>query len=159
MSDSNLFLQISRNNMYNCNMIDKLKVKLQQHGYSLTKPRLTVFGALQSPVPRSMRQLVVSLEGIVDRASIYRTVALFEELGIAVRVQQGWKYKLELSDDFTPHHHHVSCTNCQRVISFDEPKELIEILNGLAATHGFALSGHTLEIQGLCPECQLLAKN
>ena len=137
-------------------MIDKLRQKLQDTGYSLTKPRLTVFGALQSPVPRSMRQLVVSLEGIVDRASIYRTVALFEELGIVVRVQQGWKYKLELSDDFTPHHHHLSCTNCQRIISFKEPLELVTILNEMAATHGFVLSGHSLEIQGLCPECQLL---
>jgi Fe2+ or Zn2+ uptake regulation protein len=139
-------------------MIDKLRHKLQDTGYSLTKPRLTVFGALQSPTPHSMRELVVSLEGIVDRASIYRTVALFEELGIVVRVNQGWKYKLELSDEFTPHHHHLSCANCQRIISFDEPTELVTILNGLAAKHGFALSGHSLEIQGLCPECQVLAE-
>lgn len=136
-------------------MYEKLSETLKKHGYSLTKPRQTVFAALQSGTPRSMRELTLDLSSVIDRASIYRTVALFEELGIVVRVQQGWKYKIELSDVFSPHHHHVTCTNCGRSMSFDEPDGLTELLDGIALENGFTHENHSLEISGLCAQCRV----
>lgn len=106
-----------------------------------------------------MRELSMDLSSVMDRASIYRTVALFEELGIVVRVQQGWKYKIELSDIFSPHHHHISCTNCGRILSFNEPEGLEDLLNEIAVTGGFTHQFHSLEISGLCPECQVTARD
>ncbi len=135
-------------------MYEKLSETLKNHGYSLTKPRQTVFAALQSGTPRSMRELTLDLSSVIDRASIYRTVALFEELGVVVRVNQGWKYKIELSDIFEPHHHHVTCTNCGKSISFDEPDGLDEILTAIAVDHGFVAENHSLEITGRCASCR-----
>lgn len=135
-------------------MIDILQAELRRAGYSLTKPRLTVFGALQSPRPRTMQELTSDIGDVIDRASIYRAVKLFEELGIVNRIQHGFKYRLELSDAYTPHHHHLTCRTCQRVMSFDEPVGLDSLIDTVAATHGFVHEQHNLEIFGLCPRCR-----
>lgn len=136
-------------------MNEKLASTLKKHGYSLTKPRQAVFAALQSGTPRSMHELTLDLSSVIDRASIYRTVALFEELGIVIRVNYGWKYKIELSDIFSPHHHHLTCTNCGKTISFKEPKGLDRLLTQISLEHGYVHTNHSLEISGLCAQCKL----
>jgi Fur family ferric uptake transcriptional regulator len=138
-------------------MVEELRRSLKQAGFSLTKPRLTVFGALQAPKPKTMRELVGSLEGVIDRASVYRTVSLFERLGIVHRLQHGWKYRVELSDKFTPHHHHLTCVQCHRVISFAEPEGIDSIISGILSKHGFISRSHNLEISGLCSRCRISA--
>lgn len=135
-------------------MNEEFTQTLRQAGYSVTKPREIVFSALRSGKPRSMRELTLDLSSVIDRASIYRTVSLFERLGIVVRVQTGWKYKVELSDKFAPHHHHLTCVNCGRLISFDEPDGLTKLIDELASTHGFTPKEHYLEISGLCAQCR-----
>ncbi len=152
-------MQICRNYCYYCTMYEDLSSELKKHGYSLTKPRQAVFSALHTGLPKSMNELIMDLSGAIDRASIYRTVKIFEELGIISRVNHGWKYKVELSDKFAPHHHHLTCTNCGKSVSFDEPQGLIEILDKIAANNGFINDSHSLEISGLCPNCQIQAKN
>lgn len=137
-------------------MLDILQTTLKAAGFSLTKPRLTVFGALQSPKPKTMNELVKEIGDVIDRASVYRTVKLFEQLGVVNRIQHGFKYRLELSDDYTPHHHHLTCQKCQRVVSFDEPAGIDELINLVASTHGFVHQQHNLEIFGLCAQCQKL---
>ena len=134
-------------------MNEQLASTLKQAGYSVTKPRQAVFSALQSGKPRGMRELTLDLSSVIDRASIYRTVELFEKLGVVVRVQSGWKYKIELSDAFLPHHHHLTCTGCGKIISFDEPNGLEDVLQTIALEHGFAAKDHSLEISGLCSDC------
>lgn len=134
-------------------MAPKLRYELKQAGYSLTKPRLTVFSALQGTKPKTMRELVDSLDDVIDRASVYRSVTLFEKLGIVNRIQHGWKYRLELSDAYTPHHHHLTCQSCQRVISFDEPLGFASMVDAIATNNGFIPGHHNLEIYGTCPQC------
>ncbi|HVV67402.1 MAG TPA: Fur family transcriptional regulator [Candidatus Saccharimonadales bacterium] len=133
--------------------LPELRQYLKEQGYSLTKPRLAVFQALQGQEPQTMHELVVACRG-TDRASVYRTVALFEQIGIVQRLQIGWKYKLELTDTFSHHHHHLTCTKCGRVISFDESPALEEELQRIADDKKFKIQAHQLEIQGLCPACQ-----
>ena len=131
-----------------------LALHLSDAGHSLTTPRRLVFDALEAHGPLTMNELTRRLSGQADRSSIYRTAALFEKLGIIQRVQQGWKYKLELTDTFLPHHHHLTCLNCNQIISFDEPEHLDELLLDIANRHGFLPKNHTLEIEGLCPACR-----
>lgn len=125
---------------------------LKSAGYSVTRARLAVFGALAGHEPLSMHQLI-ERAGHIDRASVYRVVDLFERLGIVQRVNIGWKYKLELTDKFAEHHHHLSCTNCGRTISMNED-ELEDLITKLAAGHHFTPHAHQIEIQGLCSHCR-----
>lgn len=131
-----------------------LATNLKSNGYSLTKPRTAVFLALLDKEPQTMGELVKTLEGQIDRASIYRIAALFEKLGIVERLQIGWKYKLELSDSYAAHHHHITCTNCGRVQAFEESSIIEFELKQLAAEIGFTETGHQLELRGLCANCQ-----
>jgi Fur family transcriptional regulator, ferric uptake regulator len=131
----------------------QLATFLKARQQSLTKPRLIVFAALQKSEPLTMQQLVHACAS-VDRASIYRTIALFEKLGIVQRLQIGWKYKLELSDAFQRHHHHLTCLKCGRVIPFDEDSALQSKLRQISQAEKFKMSGHQLEIQGFCANCR-----
>jgi Fur family ferric uptake transcriptional regulator len=137
--------------------LDLLQKNLRKQNYSLTAARQSVFSALLNKEPQTMQQLVTACPGI-DRASVYRTVKLFETLGIIQRLQMGWKYKLELSDRFHGHHHHMTCLKCGKVISFDENVSIETRLNEAAAAHGFYMSEHQLEIQGICHECSKKGK-
>lgn len=128
--------------------------KLRQNGYSSTTVRKEVFAALEQEAPQTMNELVAKLKGKVDRASAYRAIALFEKLGVVQRLQIGWKYKLELTDVFNYHHHHISCTNCSLVSPLREDRTLEAAMQALAQEYGFKPSGHQIEIQGLCRNCQ-----
>lgn len=131
-----------------------LKHTLRSGGYSLTNTRRQVFAALADSDALNMNQLVRKLERKMNRASVYRTVDLFEKLGIINRLQIGWKYKLELSESFAGHHHHATCLRCGRVIAFEESRELENDIHNLAEQLGFRLSSHNLELRGICVACQ-----
>lgn len=131
----------------------QFEATLRSAGYSVTRPRQAVFMALQDDGALSMHELIAKVPD-VDRASVYRCIELFENLGIVERVQSGWKYRLELSDTFHRHHHHATCLRCGR--SFDVPADTrLEVrLYELADFLGFRLERHQLELQGYCSECQ-----
>ncbi len=126
---------------------------LKKGGYSSTKSRKIIFDVLIDQEPLSMNELVDKVKKRVDRASVYRTIELFEKLGIAHRLQMGWKYKLELTDTFNYHHHHISCTNCGKVIPVHEDTILESSISTLAKEYGFKATNHQIEIQGLCKDC------
>lgn len=134
-------------------MEQQLHNYLRDRGMRLTESRQAVFQALLGQEPQTMRQLVAACPSI-DRASVYRTVALYERLEIVQRLQIGWKYKLELAEAFSHHHHHLTCLRCGQVISFDESPELVAELTEIARNNHFQIKSHQLEIQGLCEKCQ-----
>ena len=131
-----------------------LRALLKKNGSSLTKPRKAVFDLLLNQKPQSMQVLTGRAKDKVDRATVYRTMQLFEKLGIVHRLNIGWKYKYELSDVFQGHHHHFHCTNCGTTFSL-EPNSMLEtMIDTVAAKSEFAPRGHQLEIYGLCADCK-----
>lgn len=100
-----------------------------------------------------MHDLTERLDGVIDRASLYRTISLFEKLGIVHRIYIGWKYKVELSDVFLHHHHHISCIACGKVVPIKEEARIEQMFKELAAAYNFKAQGHQLEIQGYCERC------
>ncbi len=134
---------------------EKFADTLKAHGHSLTKPRRALYDVLADGDTFTMAQLVTRLNAVMDRTSVYRSVALLEKIGVINRIQIGWKYKLELSDDYASHHHHAACMKCGRVVVFEENEKLEADIHSLARSLGFILSGHTLELRGVCKECGL----
>jgi Fe2+ or Zn2+ uptake regulation protein len=133
---------------------DQLHQILTDNGYHVTKAREATFGLLQSPSPLSVREILDKSAGTVDRVSIYRNLELFEKLGIVHRIHVGWKYKLELSDSFVAHHHHLSCLTCGKTIDIQDEKHIDEFIREIAAASGFTPRRHQFEIDGYCRECQ-----
>jgi Fe2+ or Zn2+ uptake regulation protein len=126
---------------------------LKNHGYSLTKQRQALFDLLVGKEPLSMREVARAAAGSMDRASVYRTVAIFEETGVARRINIGWKYKIELSDAFAEHHHHLTCLTCKRIIPINAA-EIETFIDNLAASHNFQPAEHQIEVQGYCEKCR-----
>lgn len=126
---------------------------LKDAGYSRTAARSAVFEALLGQEPLSMAELV-SRAPSVDRASVYRAVELFEQLGIVQRLHIGWKYKLELTERFSYHHHHLTCMYCERMTPINEAR-LEAFIEQLTQEYGFVPKAHQIEIQGICRHCQI----
>jgi len=130
---------------------------LRDGGNSITQARTAVFEALIGQEPLAMHE-IVKRAGKIDRASVYRAIDLFERLGIVQRLNTGWKYKIELTDKFLEHHHHLTCTNCGQTITMNE-QELESFIDRLAKAHGFQSTAHQIEIQGLCSTCRANLQN
>jgi len=128
---------------------------LKDNGFSVTKQRLLVFNLLEGREPLTMYELYDLAKGQLDKASLYRTVNLFEKLGIVQRINIGWKYKIELSDTFSEHHHHLTCLKCHQIVPINED-ELESFMSKLSRAYDFTAVGHQVEIQGYCIECSKL---
>lgn len=131
-----------------------LEKVLKDNGYSVTAPRRVVCELLHGQEPLSMHELNLRAQGKLDRASLYRTIGLFEQLGLVQRIYIGWKYKIELSDIFTHHHHHISCLGCGKIVAITEEDEIEALISRLASKHGFTAGSHQLEVRGYCPACK-----
>ncbi len=132
--------------------LHRFTTTLKEAGYSVTKTRQMVFRGLLSEEPVTLHELVNRCAEI-NRSSVYRTLPLFERLGIVNRIQQGWKYTLELSEAYNTHHHHLTCIRCGATIPIIESEEIEHAIHTLASDSGYSIASHLLEIRGICPKC------
>ena len=97
--------------------------------------------------------LVKKKDPTVGYATIYRTLKLLAESGLAYERQfrdGPARYELAHADG---HHDHLICIQCGIIEEFEEPE--IESLQDLVAKkHGFVLSSHRHELYGVCASCQ-----
>jgi len=134
--------------------IESLVVTLKANGYSVTKSRKAVFMTLLDKEPQSISEVTKAVGDTIDRASIYRTLELFESLSIVERLPIGWKHKFELSDAFAAHHHHATCIHCGKIVPFEESDTIKLELKKQAEAIGFIETNHQLEVRGVCSACQ-----
>ena len=128
---------------------------LRQRGYRLTRPREAVFHALASAgghlTAEAIADRVVAAGEPINLASVYRSLAVLEEVGLAreSRLGEGGR-RWELAHPDAEFH--LVCDRCGHV----EPHggELVEqVRSHLAAEHGFAADAVTLVVHGTCARC------
>jgi len=89
----------------------------------------------------------------VGYATVYRTLKLLAECGVANERRFGdGLTRYELADD-TSHHDHLICLECGDITEFEEP-HIEELQEGVARKYGFELRSHKHELYGVCPRCQ-----
>ena len=134
--------------------MEQFEQLIRERGIRLTEPRREVFSILnQHDQPLTIGELL-KLSKIAERTSVYRTLNLFATLGIIETITSGWKSRYELAGPFKPHHHHLHCTACRQLIQLDIPI-LEETIKSFADSHEYMLTGHHIELTGLCKKCQL----
>jgi Fur family ferric uptake transcriptional regulator len=126
---------------------------LKDAGYSLTTARRLVFELLHNSEPMSVHSIHEHLKDQIDRASVYRVINVFEEIGIVQRINIGWKYKLELTDVFNDHHHHISCIGCSKIVAIEEDQQIEKLIEAFSEKYEITAERHQLEIQGYCEKC------
>lgn len=130
--------------------------RMRDTGHKLTNARLTVLDVLEKSgghiTSSEVLEGVAAVDSSIGRASVFRTLDLLTTLSI-IRPTY-------INSSITPtyvllpdgHHHHIVCTNCNRVIEFDNCG-LSAIAADLEARLHVKLSGHLLEFYGLCDRC------
>ncbi len=95
--------------------------------------------------------MVVRQDPTIGLATVYRTLRLFVEAGIASerRFQDGvTRYEVRHE-----HHDHLICVRCGRIVEFES--DAIESLQDtIAEEHGFSLLSHRHELYGACGSCK-----
>ncbi len=115
----------------------------------LTRPRKLVLDVLQTAKqPLSMKEIHKRIRKKADLASVYRTVNLFQTLGIAREVPLGEGYqRYELVSEGR-HHHYVLCIECGKLENID-----ICLLDQVEKMTHFKILSHSMEFQGICNRC------
>jgi Fur family ferric uptake transcriptional regulator len=90
----------------------------------------------------------------VGFATVYRTMKLLEEAGIAHARHFGdTRETLYEVAAGRSHHDHLICERCGRIVEFISP-EVEKLQDQVAARYGFTLSRHRHELYGLCADCR-----
>ncbi|MDR3073642.1 MAG: transcriptional repressor [Deltaproteobacteria bacterium] len=89
----------------------------------------------------------------IGQATVYRTLKLFCESGLAKEVNFGdGMARYEKTID-APHHDHLICIACGRQVEFMD-NEIEALQEALAAKNGFLLTSHHMYLYGVCPACR-----
>ena len=159
MSQKSYILQFCCKNdtLTEMNELENFKTILTQKGASVTKTRLMLFRTLQELDRPAKTGEIVKKTPSVNRTSVYRTLELFSELGITTTIIRGWTPLTELAEPFKAHHHHVTCSVCGASESI-ESETLEDVLQVVAARHGYTLDQHMVELTGVCATCRAKKK-
>jgi len=87
----------------------------------------------------------------VSRSTVYRTLSKLVDAGLLRRLQLGERVAYE-HDYGYPHHDHLHCQHCGKIIEFQHPG-MESLYLDVSRAHRFQPSGYSLVIRGTCAEC------
>ena len=128
---------------------------LRGQGYRLTPQRQLVWDVLRQAehhlTAEEIHERVTERVPEFNVASVYRTLALLAELGLAKEVRLGdgagfWE-TAHPDDEF-----HLVCGRCERV-THHHGTLVEEVRRHLAGGHGFVAESVDLVVHGLCADC------
>jgi Fe2+ or Zn2+ uptake regulation protein len=132
-----------------------LAAALREQGKRVTPQRLAIARALQELGRHVTAELVFAevsrrLPG-VSLPTVYSTLELLEELGLARRVATvGGSV---VYDPRVGEHHHLICRECGTIADIDAPVDPAALL-ALARLRGFTPEDAQVAITGVCAECR-----
>lgn len=132
---------------------------MAEHGLKSTRQRSLIIDTFfDTGGHLSVEELwskVRSQDAKVSVATVYRTMKLLSECGLAHARNFGdgqTRYEAAAGRD---HHDHLICTRCGMIVEFENDK--IEAMqDAIARKHGFRVTSHKMELYGLCRDCQRL---
>lgn len=139
--------------------INDLKEMLKEKGYKLTPQRRCAIESIVLDKNKhfSVEELFLKVKDScpeVGLATVYRTVQLFEEIGIITKHNfDDGCYRYELTNPEENHsHHHLICLKCGNVIEVEN--DLLEELEHQIEEHKeFKIINHHLKFYGYCKNC------
>jgi len=135
--------------------ISVLQEHLSKHQLKLTRQReqiLTVFLRMEHITAEQMYRLLNKKNPHIGLATIYRTLNLFCEAGLAQARHFGAQTQYD-NVAHKGHHDHLICTSCGKIVEF-ENCEIERLQEEVAAKNGFTIQTHKLELYGLCASCR-----
>lgn len=136
---------------------NRYRKKLLERGLKVTRQRLALLAALnQSETPLTAEELYMRMRqdfATLSLSTIYRTLDTLCEKQMVNRsvLMDGGRALFEIMPE--THCHNLICTVCHKIVPIrDCPLGAYE--DSIAKTTGYTISGHKLEVYGICPSCR-----
>ena len=129
---------------------------LTRKGCKNTKSRRAVIEVLENAqMPLSVEDIFIKVKEAgngTNLSTVYRILELMENMRLVNKTIFGdGKSRYELSVD--GHRHHLICTNCSKTVPI-EGCPLAQLEKDVGNKTKFHITGHRLELYGLCPKCK-----
>lgn len=128
-----------------------------EHGIAVTHQRQVLYETMQRmvghPSPEEVFASVKERIPSISLATVYKNIHLFVESGVfrELSIHHG-TLRVEMNKE--PHHHMV-CTVCKKVTDLLGDDEFGVRLQNTALPGGFLIERISMDVIGVCPECQL----
>jgi Fur family ferric uptake transcriptional regulator len=119
-------------------------------------PRLLIYQELshtKKPLsPQELYQSLVKKQKKIGLTSIYRSLELFESLGIVFKIVNGSSVKYKLCE-LEEHHHHIICKTCGSVVELNFC-DISDWSKKVTESTGYQVIDHQLNFYGFCKNCK-----
>ena len=135
--------------------LEILKHHLPKNSLKLTRQReliLTTFLKMEHVTAEQLYHILAKKDPHMGLATIYRTLKLFCETGLAQERHFGSQTQFD-NVAHKEHHDHLICTSCGKIIEFHNC-QIEDLQEAVARKHGFMIKTHKLELYGFCSDCQ-----
>lgn len=129
---------------------------LREKKLRISHPRLLIYKELSTATtplsPQELYECLLNKQRRVGLTSIYRSLDLFESLGIVFKIINGSMVKYKLCE-LENHHHHIVCKTCGQVVEINFcgiskwSKKVME-------STGYQVTDHQLNFFGFCKACK-----
>lgn len=142
----------------NSEAIAELKKIVKLKGLKYTEQREIVLNILLHAEDHLTAEEVYNLvkdhypESNIGIATVYRALSFLEEVDLISSIAFGTDGKKYESNDKS-HHDHLICTKCGKIIEFFD-KEIEDRQDKIAYESGFEITGHSMQLYGLCSTCK-----
>jgi len=130
---------------------------LRRKGLKLTRQRETILKAFlkieEHPSTEELYKVIKRKESNIGHATVFRTLKLLIEAGIAREVYLGDKRVRFEHGHGHRHHDHLVCQACSKLIETVD-SEIEKLQDDLCKKFDFIPISHRLQIFGICKECK-----
>jgi len=133
-------------------MIEKI---LKNASLKNTKQRYSILLIIESSVypitAENIFKILKNEKKDMDLSTVYRTLSVLCEKNVLLKILKSdgiASYQLNNSS----HNHYITCYCCHSSVLIDKCP-IKELSEKIAKKTGYAVTGHTLELIGLCPKC------
>ncbi len=143
------------------------QTKFMNAGFRMTLPRQAIMETLSNTTEHlSAEEIYLRVRRKypgIGLTTVYRTLDILVNMDLIFKFDFGdgrARYELsEASSGAKPHHHHLVCTDCGRVIDYtefiDDEIELIKnTQKKLSEKYNFKITNHIIQFYGICDKCQ-----
>lgn len=139
-------------------LLNDFKVLLKANGLKFTIQREVILEMLYNSdehlTPEGLHHLIQEKHPELGTgiATVYRTLSLLEDSDMVTSLSfgaQGKKYELGAKD----HHDHIICTSCGNITEFVD-EEIERRQREITEALGFVMQEHSMQIYGICKNCQ-----
>ena len=138
---------------------DQIRAAFQETSQRITRPRRLIEERLIELADSGadftiddLWQNLRQVEARLGRATVYRAVETLFSVGLLDRIEfaDGTHHYRVCGGT---HHHHLTCTQCHRVVEVDICLP-VDQFTSIGKQTDFAIEGHSITLFGRCPACR-----